>query len=865
MLANRMPRAHLESRPGDIPLTNGQVLRLSLFAGLQRKPNLERFPGAVVLRTFRPGDTICWQGEAGWTAFYVLTTEDMLALRLEQRARGEGDHFRLSAKIGRLRRRLADMTRSGDPAARAVGTVHLAFPRAAGARKPALERLARATGRPVPGTPVRGPDMRTLYVPVDGPATLSYDTLRVPLCEGELVGEASCMYRTPRPATVVATRKCYVLEILRNILDQMYKDPVFRDFADDSHRRGEAEAWRKLPLFAELTDEQFALVRDELGLVQLEPGAVVCDEHEPADALYVVRRGLVQVAKNVSALLGPEAVRDWDGLWAALRPDATSRATAHDRLAALVAEHLPGHFDWGASPGGQTPAARAALVQACNRVLTKATLVDDPAFGSVLEASPLRYRLAEVLGRRREARHRGRHWSDREARRCNRMLLEALVPGAFRPLEGQGGLETVLAYRAAGEWFGEQAVLDGTLHESTCTACSHPGDEGVVEIVRVPAAAFRRLLRTAPDLREHLVGEAGRRREQARECLGSPPWADAGPVQASRAFEELGLIQGRQLMLVDLDRCTRCGDCVRACAETHADGLARLTLDGPRLGKYLVPTTCRSCLDPVCLIGCPVGSIHRGDRRQIVIEDWCIGCGLCADRCPYGAIQMRDVGILPEQSAAWRFLPGEAVTADDWHERVFRDRGWLAGEAPFRYDRDLYEELATRRTAGRGVAPGAVLFRCTFRLAPSSDGVRYRLELTSHAPAAGVWVDGEPAEAVDEARQGRSMFILGKDGPGPRLHTGTNAIAACVELPKGAPGGQVLLGLRLDEVRRPHVPADVERGLAEEVTEKLVTHNAAVCDLCSDLPGRSPACVRVCPHEAALRLDARSEFPQDVS
>jgi Fe-S-cluster-containing hydrogenase component 2 len=40
------------------------------------------------------------------------------------------------------------------------------------------------------------------------------------------------------------------------------------------------------------------------------------------------------------------------------------------------------------------------------------------------------------------------------------------------------------------------------------------------------------------------------------------------------------------------------------------------------------------------MTGCPVDSIHRGRHLQIVIEDHCIGCGLCADNCPYGSIFM---------------------------------------------------------------------------------------------------------------------------------------------------------------------------------------------------------------------------------
>jgi Fe-S-cluster-containing hydrogenase component 2 len=43
------------------------------------------------------------------------------------------------------------------------------------------------------------------------------------------------------------------------------------------------------------------------------------------------------------------------------------------------------------------------------------------------------------------------------------------------------------------------------------------------------------------------------------------------------------------------------------------------------------------------MIGCPVGSIHKGGNGQIVIEDWCIGCEICAKQCPYDAINMHSL------------------------------------------------------------------------------------------------------------------------------------------------------------------------------------------------------------------------------
>jgi Fe-S-cluster-containing hydrogenase component 2 len=113
-------------------------------------------------------------------------------------------------------------------------------------------------------------------------------------------------------------------------------------------------------------------------------------------------------------------------------------------------------------------------------------------------------------------------------------------------------------------------------------------------------------------------------------------------------------------MLIDLDRCTRCNACVEACVVAHEDGHTRLYLDGPRYEKYLVPLSCRQCLDPVCMIGCPVGSINRGETGEIVIRDWCIGCSLCADQCPYGSIQMNELRQTVELSTFERTLLGAA-------------------------------------------------------------------------------------------------------------------------------------------------------------------------------------------------------------
>jgi Fe-S-cluster-containing hydrogenase component 2/CRP-like cAMP-binding protein len=860
-----MPRAALEPRPGDIFLRTEQLLRLSLFAGLKRKPNLERFPGAIVLRSYRAGETICWQGEPGWTAFFLLTTDDVLGLLAQELVCGPSDRQLVAEQMERLRRRLeGENSALPEDNESVVGSVHIAIPRERKGRKPDLGRLMRAGGRPVPWTAVPGRDLQTLYVPVDGPPTLSYDTLRAPLHEGELFGEASCLYRTPRPATVVVSRDCFVLEMLRNILDQMCRDAAFRTGAEEIYRRRAAVEWRKLSLFADLTDEQFNRLRTELELLRVEPGTVIRDEHEAADAVYLVFSGLVQVARDVSSLLAVDAVANWDQLCAVLKAGAEDRLRPQARLWQLLVEVLDKPSRLKLDAQRLSVKERDGLIDGLNAVLARPGLIDEPAFKSLVEAWPLCEALEGLLKQRQELRRRGRALPDREARRANRLLLEALLPGALHPLRTQAGPPTILGYCARGEWFGETALVRGKPHEATFTAHGHPNHDGLVGLVRIPASAFGRLLGMAPSARDRVKAEAARRSQAWQSIMRSPLLEESGPPHLSTTFEELGLIQGEKLMLIDLDRCTRCGECVQACVQGHSDGAARLTLAGPRFGKYLVPTTCRGCLDPVCLTDCPVGAIRRGTAGQIVIENWCIGCGLCADNCPYGAIQMQDQGLIPERAGGWRFMPSEVVRDGDWPARRFRDSGWLTGEAPFHFDRDLFEELADRRKRGtRTGPPGSVLFRYSLALArgTSTEGRRFRIEVGSTEEVT-VWVNGVEAVAESFQRRGRYVYSLCGNDVGSGLGPGMNVLAVRVGLPGEVPRGELLLRLRLDEVRPPLVPPEGPGALAEEVTERQVTHLAAVCDLCAGTRSRGPACVRACPHEAALRVNARWEFPR---
>lgn len=210
--------------------------------------------------------------------------------------------------------------------------------------------------------------------------------------------------------------------------------------------------------------------------------------------------------------------------------------------------------------------------------------------------------------------------------------------GFVRVSETHPGGELVLAYLGRGGYFGEIGLLGGDVRTATCTALDH------VEAVRISGDDFKLMLENFPEIRGSLEAVARERQEQNRQRLAA---LTSVPL---RDFLAQGLMEAQNLLLLDLDRCTRCDVCVKACADSH-DGITRLIREGLRFDKYLVATSCRQCRDPLCMVGCPVGSIRRRNSLEIIIEDWCIGCSLCAKNCPYGNINMHTFPLPAEVPA----------------------------------------------------------------------------------------------------------------------------------------------------------------------------------------------------------------------
>ncbi|HAB10664.1 MAG TPA: hypothetical protein DCE47_03115 [Planctomycetaceae bacterium] len=681
----------------DEVLTADELQQISLFDGLKKTPSFDRFPGFTVLRRCEPGRVICEQGDAGATAFAILTSQDVLAIRrqqlqtLQSMAAGEPvDHLgfeslddqeraelvvEYEAEIAGYEDRCGQLESAAAPARRQLEQV------AAAQLVVSLEPTLRSRGirgwlnSLFSGRRKRAGSDGSQLIPVDGPSDIDSETRQAPLFEGELFGEMSCMNRSPRSATVVATGQCYLLEMVRNVLDTLHNDPKYKLRMDAVYRERVLEGHiRQLSLFKELDEVEFSKLREHVELVEFESGGVICEEFAQSDCIYVIRSGVVKVLANAWTSLRTAEFEagDWTVTYAdlasACREDAELVAGL---VAAVFDEPLQGELIARAGSGEVSAEINQQILDALNTFILGDGIPKE--LGKTAEEVAALFGDADFHDLLAGYSGNCQNWSQLETRTCRRWLLELAFPAGIPRRDESVGTRRTLAYLGRGDPLGEMGVVLDEPRNATCVAYDHP-DSGFhqripdsrtgavpsrVELVRIPRNILHEMMASSDSLKS-VIDDIVRRRQRDRQEQAKRTAVDPASLrQQTPRFEQLGLVQGQQLMLIDLDRCTRCGSCVDACIAAHDDGNTRLYLDGPRYENYLVPLTCRQCLDPVCMIGCPVGAINRGDSGEIQIRNWCIGCRLCAEQCPYGSIQMNHLPVPVEPDEHQWSLLGE--------------------------------------------------------------------------------------------------------------------------------------------------------------------------------------------------------------
>ncbi len=222
--------------------------------------------------------------------------------------------------------------------------------------------------------------------------------------------------------------------------------------------------------------------------------------------------------------------------------------------------------------------------------------------------------------------------------------LHLVRTGFLRVARRFGPDERVLQYFREGDVFGGVALLFNQLQSASVSANTR------AEIVTIPGAAVTALLERVPELRKTLIAEATKAEERLL-AVGSAPRPEpkdraTSMIMSLEGLVDRGVMQGHEVLLIDTSICIDCDNCVDACGRRH--GYSRLERAGLQLGNMLFPSACRHCEDPVCLLCSVNGIVREPDGEIRIVPDNCIGCGACAERCPYDNIQMHELTVKDE-------------------------------------------------------------------------------------------------------------------------------------------------------------------------------------------------------------------------
>jgi Fe-S-cluster-containing hydrogenase component 2/CRP-like cAMP-binding protein len=235
--------------------------------------------------------------------------------------------------------------------------------------------------------------------------------------------------------------------------------------------------------------------------------------------------------------------------------------------------------------------------------------------------------------------------------------LYFVLVGTVRLTRALPGGSAIVNQLGAGTFFGP-GCIDRSKGEATLTA------EAVADgvLLRLSDAAARRLCATFPGVADELGREEQRRARRDKEVQAAEHLPPAGMSQETAAK----LLLATDLLVIDMDLCTRCDECVAGCVNGH-EGIARFHRANPkmRFDRWEVARACAHCGDAPCQAACPAGAItFLADGVVQIHHARCTGCMQCVPVCPFDVIVMRP----PDDLAAWPQLKdpehGHAIKCD---------------------------------------------------------------------------------------------------------------------------------------------------------------------------------------------------------
>ncbi|MBI5181738.1 MAG: cyclic nucleotide-binding domain-containing protein [Nitrospirae bacterium] len=185
----------------------------------------------------------------------------------------------------------------------------------------------------------------------------------------------------------------------------------------------------------------------------------------------------------------------------------------------------------------------------------------------------------------------------------------------------------VSAYLEDGDFFGETPLIYDVDNIETIISLTD------IELLVLDKNSFKDLYDNHPSFKMAVIKRLKERVKEGAEIENN--------LKASCVMNfmiENGLTYATKLKVYEANKCINCLSCVKACKERH--GVPRFKRVGARYSFVNVPQSCRTCKHPTCLGKCRKDAISREKNGEIVINSNCVGCGLCAKSCSFGAIEV---------------------------------------------------------------------------------------------------------------------------------------------------------------------------------------------------------------------------------
>jgi CRP-like cAMP-binding protein/Fe-S-cluster-containing hydrogenase component 2 len=387
-------------------------------------------------------------------------------------------------------------------------------------------------------------------------------------------------------------------------------------------------------------------------MLTLMPGSVIMNEGEYGREIYFILEGRVELSA-----LGPDGeempiavLRRGEylgehGMLTGQQRNATARAQTATVVLEVPEQVMQRLME--VVPPVQQFFERLNLTRSIGSILSRMALFQGVA------SVDIRWLAEQTPARRYERDERlfSEDSRDQPARESLHILLDGFVKVARRTAAGTGRDKTderIIAYRQGGDYFAGGLDMLGDRRAVTVTAITR------TTVAEMPRQALLALFARYPEVKLRFYERLQLYREATAAAYSavfepfdlttaSHPAEEVNPISDAEARAGLhslvgaGVIEGTDVLVIDLDKCVHCNECEEACARRH--GHSRMNRKGMVVGNISIATACRQCQDPVCML-CSRAGIARMPSGEIYITESCIGCGICAERCPYDNISI---------------------------------------------------------------------------------------------------------------------------------------------------------------------------------------------------------------------------------